>query len=79
MLQPSLAGNARISVVCTINPDPSAMAESLSTLGFAKRVKSVQVYIRLYFSLRRTRTDYFLIVERKEEGSSGYRSTSREI
>lgn len=45
ILQPSLAGNARISVVCTINPDPSALAESLSTLGFARRVKGVQVIL----------------------------------
>ncbi|KAF8157868.1 P-loop containing nucleoside triphosphate hydrolase protein, partial [Crassisporium funariophilum] len=43
LLQPSLAGNARISVVCTINPDVSALAESVSTLGFAKRIKNVQL------------------------------------
>ncbi|KAK7015916.1 Kinesin-like protein kip2 [Paramarasmius palmivorus] len=43
MLQPSLAGNARISVVCTINPDPGAVGETSSTLGFAKRVKGVKL------------------------------------
>ncbi|KAF9525897.1 P-loop containing nucleoside triphosphate hydrolase protein [Crepidotus variabilis] len=43
ILQPSLSGNARISVVCTINPDPNAVAESMSTLLFAKRIKSVQL------------------------------------
>jgi centromeric protein E len=43
MLQPSLAGNARISVICTINPDVNAMSESMSTLLFAKRIKNVQV------------------------------------
>ncbi|ESK96372.1 kinesin-like protein [Moniliophthora roreri MCA 2997] len=43
MLQPSLAGNARISVICTINPDPSAVGETSSTLGFAKRVKGVKL------------------------------------
>ncbi|KAG6828443.1 hypothetical protein H0H92_007970 [Tricholoma furcatifolium] len=43
MLQPSLSGNARISVICTVNPDPSAVAESLSTLQFAKRIKNVQL------------------------------------
>ncbi|KIY46704.1 kinesin-domain-containing protein [Fistulina hepatica ATCC 64428] len=43
MLQPCLAGNARISVICTINPEPSAVAESLSTLGFAKRIKGVKL------------------------------------
>ncbi|KAH6893650.1 kinesin [Coprinopsis sp. MPI-PUGE-AT-0042] len=43
MLQPSLSGNARISVICTINPDPNAIAESTSTLLFAKRIKSVKL------------------------------------
>ena len=43
MLQPSLSGNARISVVCTINPDVGAIAETTSTLLFAKRVKGVKV------------------------------------
>lgn len=41
MLQPSLSGDARISVICTINTAPSAVSESLSTLGFASRVKKV--------------------------------------
>ncbi|KAJ4479867.1 P-loop containing nucleoside triphosphate hydrolase protein [Lentinula lateritia] len=44
LLQPSLSGNARISVICTINPDPSAVAESTSTLLFAKRVKGVKLH-----------------------------------
>ncbi|KAK2462674.1 hypothetical protein APHAL10511_005290 [Amanita phalloides] len=43
MLQPSLSGNARISVICTVNPDPSAVAESTSTLLFAKRIKTVKL------------------------------------
>lgn len=43
MLQPSLSGNARISVVCTINPDASAISESMSTLQFARRIKGVHV------------------------------------
>ncbi|KAJ3514351.1 hypothetical protein NLJ89_g2420 [Agrocybe chaxingu] len=43
MLQPSLSGNARISVICTINPDVSAISESMSTLLFAKRIKNVQL------------------------------------
>jgi centromeric protein E len=78
MLQPSLAGNARISVVCTINPDPSALAESLSTLGFAKRVKGVQVDTS-YFSLHGICTNHFVIVERKEEGDSGHRGSFGKI
>ncbi|KAI0372260.1 kinesin-domain-containing protein [Pilatotrama ljubarskyi] len=44
MLQPSLSGNARISVICTINPDISAIAESTSTLLFAQRIKKVQLH-----------------------------------
>ncbi|KXN83381.1 Kinesin-related protein 11 [Leucoagaricus sp. SymC.cos] len=44
MLQPSLSGNARISVVCTINLDPGAVGESMSTLQFAKRIKNVQLH-----------------------------------
>ncbi|KIK52881.1 hypothetical protein GYMLUDRAFT_265283 [Collybiopsis luxurians FD-317 M1] len=44
LLQPSLSGNARISVICTINPDPSAIAESTSTLQFAQRVKGVKLH-----------------------------------
>lgn len=43
MLQPSLSGNARISVICTINPETNAVAETTSTLLFAQRVKRVQV------------------------------------
>lgn len=41
ILQNSLSGNARVAVVCTINPNPSAVDESLSTLNFAKRIKKV--------------------------------------
>jgi Kinesin motor domain len=43
MLQPSLSGDARISVICTVNPDPNAVTESTSTLLFAQRVKKVHV------------------------------------
>ena len=43
LLQPSLSGNARISVICTLNPTPTSVSESTSTLQFASRVKKVQV------------------------------------
>ncbi|KAF9240174.1 P-loop containing nucleoside triphosphate hydrolase protein [Melanogaster broomeanus] len=43
LLQPSLSGDARISVVCTINPEGSAVTESTSTLQFASRIKRVQL------------------------------------
>ncbi|KAH8104743.1 kinesin-domain-containing protein [Cristinia sonorae] len=44
MLQPSLSGDARISVVCTINPSKDAVVESTSTLLFAQRIKKVQLH-----------------------------------
>lgn len=44
MLQPSLSGDARISVVCTINPSKDAIGESTSTLLFAQRIKKVQLH-----------------------------------
>ncbi|KAH7909035.1 P-loop containing nucleoside triphosphate hydrolase protein [Hygrophoropsis aurantiaca] len=43
LLQPSLSGDARISVICTVNPDVNAVAESTSTLLFAQRIKKVQL------------------------------------
>ncbi|KIL66902.1 hypothetical protein M378DRAFT_185909 [Amanita muscaria Koide BX008] len=43
LLQPSLSGNARISVICTINPDAGAISETMSTLLFAKRIKNVKL------------------------------------
>ncbi|KAK4685751.1 hypothetical protein P7C73_g4393, partial [Tremellales sp. Uapishka_1] len=41
LLQPSLSGDARISVICTISPSPINLAESLSTLSFAQGIKKV--------------------------------------
>ncbi|KAN0062549.1 Kinesin-like protein kip2 [Thecaphora frezii] len=46
ILQNSLSGNARVAVVCTINPTPTAVDESLSTLNFARRVKKVSLHAR---------------------------------
>ena len=65
MLQPSLSGNARISVVCTINPEVSATVESTSTLQFAQRIKKVQVR-RIYLGHNHVIVDSSL-VERDEE------------
>ncbi|KAF8340725.1 P-loop containing nucleoside triphosphate hydrolase protein [Cantharellus anzutake] len=44
MLQPSLSGNARISVICTLNSSVSAIGETTSTLGFASRIKKVKLH-----------------------------------
>ena len=73
MLQPSLSGNARISVVCTINPDAGAVAESMSTLLFAQRIKRVQVSSRLYnICVWDPELMALLLVKCNEEGDCGY-------
>jgi len=41
LLQPSLSGDALISVICTISPSFLNQAESLSTLSFASGLKKV--------------------------------------
>ena len=41
MLQPSLSGDALISVICTVSPSALNLAESLSTLAFAQGLKRV--------------------------------------
>ncbi|KAJ1507273.1 hypothetical protein HMI54_004327 [Coelomomyces lativittatus] len=43
VLQPSLSGNARISVICTLSSSLHHLDESLSTLQFATRVKRIVV------------------------------------
>lgn len=42
ILQPSLGGNARTAVICTITPACGHVEESLSTLKFASRAKSIR-------------------------------------
>lgn len=42
ILQPSLGGNSRTAVCCTVTPAPQHTEETHSTLKFAKRVKSIQ-------------------------------------
>lgn len=41
LLQPSLGGNARVAIVCTVSADPAQAAESVSTLKFARNAKQV--------------------------------------
>lgn len=43
LLQPSLSGDALISVICTISPSLVNQAESISTLAFASGLKKVQL------------------------------------
>lgn len=43
MLQPSLSGDALISVICTISPSPINVPESNSTLNFAQGLKRVML------------------------------------
>lgn len=41
ILQPSLSGNAKVAVICTVSPVATSMEESINTLKFAERVKLV--------------------------------------
>ncbi|KAJ3059356.1 hypothetical protein HK102_010039, partial [Quaeritorhiza haematococci] len=43
ILQSSLSGNAKISVICTVSPSSNCMEETHNTLKFAARVKKVQI------------------------------------
>ncbi|KAJ3109854.1 hypothetical protein HDU97_000084 [Phlyctochytrium planicorne] len=47
ILQSSLSGNARVSVIATISPSTSNWEETNNTLKFAERVKKVQVKAHL--------------------------------
>ncbi|KAJ2886189.1 hypothetical protein H4R27_000848 [Coemansia aciculifera] len=42
ILQPSLGGNAKTLIICTITPSPDYIEEALSTLKFASRAKTIQ-------------------------------------
>jgi hypothetical protein len=43
MLQSSLAGQARVAVVCTVSPSERSLEESLNTLKFAARAKNIVI------------------------------------
>ncbi|CDZ98549.1 Kinesin-like protein [Phaffia rhodozyma] len=43
MLQPSLSGDSKVSVICTMNPSAQALPETNSTLLFATGLKSVKL------------------------------------
>ncbi|KAI8981566.1 kinesin motor domain-containing protein [Pilobolus umbonatus] len=47
ILQPALSGNARICVICTINPTFTSKDESLNTLRFAQRAKLIKTSPKL--------------------------------
>ncbi|KAI9142686.1 P-loop containing nucleoside triphosphate hydrolase protein [Paraphysoderma sedebokerense] len=42
ILQPSLGGNARTAIICTITPASNHLDDTLSTLKFASRAKTVK-------------------------------------
>ncbi|MCO5611484.1 hypothetical protein L7F22_065737 [Adiantum nelumboides] len=42
LLQESLGGNAKLAMICAISPASSCKSETLSTLRFAQRAKSIQ-------------------------------------
>ncbi|KAI8878822.1 kinesin-domain-containing protein [Backusella circina FSU 941] len=47
ILQTALSGNARIAVICTINPTFASKDESLNTLRFAQRAKLVKTAAKM--------------------------------
>lgn len=47
ILQAALSGNARISVICTINPTFASKDESLNTLRFAQRAKLIKTAAKM--------------------------------
>lgn len=42
LLQNSLGGNSLTTLLCTVSPDASNSSETLSTIGFAQRAKSIK-------------------------------------
>ncbi|KAJ2387073.1 hypothetical protein GGI05_004191, partial [Coemansia sp. RSA 2603] len=42
ILQPSLGGNAKTLIICTMTPSPDYVDEALSTLKFASRAKTIK-------------------------------------
>eukprot|EP01119_Soliformovum_irregulare_P022479 TRINITY_DN7698_c0_g1_i1.p1 TRINITY_DN7698_c0_g1~~TRINITY_DN7698_c0_g1_i1.p1 ORF type:complete len:746 (-),score=188.75 TRINITY_DN7698_c0_g1_i1:135-2372(-) len=42
ILQPSLSGNSRVAIICTISPSPINFEETNSTLKFASRAKKIK-------------------------------------
>ncbi|KAI9348316.1 P-loop containing nucleoside triphosphate hydrolase protein [Zopfochytrium polystomum] len=42
ILQPSLGGNARTLIICTVTPSPRFVEDTISTLKFASRAKTIQ-------------------------------------
>jgi hypothetical protein len=47
LLQPSLGGNAHVSLICTLSPSVPSLEESKNTLKFASRAKRMQNRARL--------------------------------
>ncbi|KAI9490954.1 P-loop containing nucleoside triphosphate hydrolase protein [Zychaea mexicana] len=47
VLQTALSGNARISIICTINPTWRSKDESLNTLRFAQRAKQIRTSAKM--------------------------------
>jgi hypothetical protein len=42
ILQPALGGNSKTSIICTVTPASRFIEESISTLKFASRAKTIQ-------------------------------------
>ncbi|KAJ3058857.1 hypothetical protein HDU98_005067, partial [Podochytrium sp. JEL0797] len=63
ILQPSLGGNARTLIICTVTPSAGFIDETISTLKFASRAKS----IRNKPTVNEIVTDNILIKQYREE------------
>ncbi|RKP21052.1 P-loop containing nucleoside triphosphate hydrolase protein, partial [Rozella allomycis CSF55] len=48
ILQPSLTGNAKVAIICTISPVYENLEETINTLKFASRVKRITLKPELY-------------------------------
>jgi len=47
LLQPALAGNSKTMIICTLSQNPSSYQESLNTLHFGAKAKSIKTLIKI--------------------------------
>lgn len=77
LLQPSLSGNARMSIVCCITPAGRYLEETRSTLQFASRAKLVKTHAKVNevmdeaVQLKRLKKELELLKEKQQQGNSG--------
>lgn len=47
LLQPALTGNSKTAVICTVNPDPSHYQETMNTLLFGSKAKTIKTEVSI--------------------------------